>query len=72
MAIFNQSPTGQTSLTIALSGLALGSAAETAIINFMTNNFVIDASFDGETVYADFSYVKPRWRRESKIISAKQ
>ena len=70
MASFNQSPLGQASRILPAASMVIGSAANSATVVQNVQKFIHSNSGLGQTIFVAVSPIAPKWRRESKYISA--
>jgi hypothetical protein len=72
MANFNQSPLDQVSIALSPLSLSLGSNAPEGSLEPNTDVYSVDGAEFTEVAFVPFGSMRPAWRRESKILSAKQ
>jgi hypothetical protein len=70
MASFNQAPLGQSPLAFSELQISVGSDAPNAPVQTSVATFVSDGSMMGPTQYANYSPIKPGWRRSNRPLSA--
>lgn len=72
MADFNQSPLGQSALALSIGTPSAGNSIHLASITPDATSYATDGTSNAPAFYTKRSAVSPQWRRESKVIKARE